>query len=165
MATVSQAGQDGHSIQHLLPSSWYGCYFEALAITLLLKLFVPTGSTQGIAIIENLMEHLAKVCKEDPLEYRLKNMNMKDNEVESLKKIMDQLRESSNYEERLRQVKEFNMNNRWKKRGINLLPMIYPQNYPPFRYNAQVAILHNGGSVLVSHGGIEMGQGINTKVL
>ena len=65
----------------------------------------------------------------------------------------------------MEKVKEFNRNNRWKKRGINLLPMIYPIEYPPFRYNVLVAILHDGGSIAVSHGGIEMGQGINTKVI
>ena len=65
----------------------------------------------------------------------------------------------------MEKVEEFNRNNRWKKRGINLLPMIYPIEYPPFRYNILIAILHDGGSIAVSHGGIEMGQGINTKVI
>jgi xanthine dehydrogenase/oxidase len=64
----------------------------------------------------------------------------------------------------LEQIKEFNSNNRWKKRGINLLPMVYPVESFPFRYNVLVAIHHEGGSVAVSHGGIECGQGINTKV-
>lgn len=43
--------------------------------------------------------------------------------------------------------------------------MVYPVDYAPFKYNVLVAILHNGGSVVVSHGGIECGQGVNTKVL
>lgn len=42
--------------------------------------------------------------------------------------------------------------------------MVYPVDYAPFRYNVLVAIHHDGGSVAVSHGGIECGQGINTKV-
>ena len=63
------------------------------------------------------------------------------------------------------QVNEFNRNNRWKKRGINFLPMIYPVEYPSFHYNVQVAVFHNDGSVAVSHGGIESGQGVNTKVV
>lgn len=62
------------------------------------------------------------------------------------------------------QVNEFNRNNRWKKRGINVLPMVYPMYYSSYRYNVLVAINHNDGSVSVSHGGIECGQGINTKV-
>ena len=62
------------------------------------------------------------------------------------------------------QVEEFNASNRWKKRGINLLPMVYPVEYFPFKYNVLVAIYHNDGTVAVSHGGTECGQGINTKV-
>lgn len=123
------------------------------------------GTTQGIAIIENLIEHLAKIRKEDPLEFRLKNLNISGNdEANSMRKIIDELRRSSNFDKRLGEIKEFNLNNRWKKRGINLLPMVYPVESFPFRYNVLVAIHHDGGSVSVSHGGIECGQGINTKV-
>ncbi len=44
--------------------------------------------------------------------------------------------------------------------------MVYPIDYGEysFRYSVLVAINHDGGSVAVSHGGIECGQGINTKV-
>lgn len=62
------------------------------------------------------------------------------------------------------QVQDFNRNNRWKKRGISLVPMVNTIDYAPIRYNVLVAIHHNGGSISVSHGGIECGQGINTKV-
>ena len=48
------------------------------------------------------MEHLARVRNEDPLEFRLKNMNpMYEG---SLKDIIDQLRRSSDYDKRARQV-------------------------------------------------------------
>ena len=50
------------------------------------------------------MEHLAKVLKEDPLEFRIKNMNTSDQNVLTLKQIIEELRKSSDYEDRLRQV-------------------------------------------------------------
>lgn len=53
--------------------------------------------------------------------------------------------------------------NRWRKRGISIVPMKYPIDYF-FGYPAYVAIYHMDGTVAVSHGGIECGQGINTKV-
>ena len=58
-------------------------------------------------MIENLMEHLAKVLKEDPLEFRIKNMNPSNDDVGSLKNIIEQLRRSSDYDDRLRQVMIF----------------------------------------------------------
>lgn len=41
--------------------------------------------------------------------------------------------------------------------------MLYPLFVLGY-YNSVVAIYQGDGSVAVSHGGIEMGQGINTKV-
>jgi len=121
------------------------------------------GTTQGIAVIENLIEHVAKACNQDPFVFRQKNF--KSESYPDLQKIINQVVISSDYHQRLEKVKEFNANNRWKKRGINLLPMVYPCDYPPFKYNVLVAIYQIDGSVVVSHGGIECGQGINTKLM
>lgn len=67
------------------------------------------------------------------------------------------------YQKRKQLCKDFNDNNRWRKRGIAVVPMAWPLIYygvmPAF-----VAIYHRDGSVVVTHGGIESGQGINTKV-
>lgn len=51
------------------------------------------------------MEHLAKIRKEDPLEFRLKNLNISGNdEANSMRKIIDELRRSSNFDKRLGEV-------------------------------------------------------------
>lgn len=45
-----------------------------------------------------------------------------------------------------------------------VIPVRYPIEYFATNLPASVAIYHMDGYVAVSHGGIEMGQGINTKV-
>jgi putative component of toxin-antitoxin plasmid stabilization module len=51
------------------------------------------------------MEHIAKARKEDPLEFRLKNLKSTNSEdIDPMRKIIDELRRTSNYDERLNQV-------------------------------------------------------------
>lgn len=57
---------------------------------------------------------------------------------------------------------KFNRLNRWRKRGIAFIQMKYPIEYIG-ALSAYVAIFHGDGTVIVSHGGVECGQGINTK--
>lgn len=46
-----------------------------------------------------------------------------------------------------------------------MIPLRYSLPYPKsFRYNTQVVIYAEDGTVALAHGGIEMGQGLNTKV-
>ncbi len=54
--------------------------------------------------------------------------------------------------------------NRWRKRGISLVPLKYGITWENSRFTAYVAIFRKDGTVSITHGGIEMGQGINTKV-
>ena len=57
--------------------------------------------------------------------------------------------------------------NRWKKRGLALTPTKYGIAFGAHFLNQGAALLHvyTDGSVLLSHGGIEMGQGLHTKMV
>ena len=69
------------------------------------------GSTQGHAIIENIMEHVAHELGEDPLEFRMKNMvgeKKSDGKPHPIREIIKRLKKTSNYEERKKGIEVFN---------------------------------------------------------
>lgn len=132
------------------------------------------GSVEAIATIENIIERVAHYLRKDPLEVRLVNMVppevprlMIPPHIKNTAKdiILPLLEQKSMYQQRKEEVEIFNKENHWKKRGISIVPLLYRINYPSsFRYGIQVNIYEHDGTVAISHGGIEMGQGINTKV-
>ncbi|CAL8110870.1 unnamed protein product [Orchesella dallaii] len=133
------------------------------------------GSAQGVAGIETVMEHIAYTLKKDPLEVRQVNFMKKGDPfvgVPGAKLPLDnllpgmiaELKVNGEYDSRKQFVEVFNQNNRWKKRGISIVPQRYPNYYPDLRFPTLISVYHVDGTVNVSHGGIEMGQGINTKV-
>jgi hypothetical protein len=65
------------------------------------------------------------------------------------------------------EVAAFNKEHRFRKRGLALLPTKFGIAFTAKFMNQGGALVHlyADGSVLVSHGGTEMGQGLNTKVL
>ncbi|KAJ6642124.1 Indole-3-acetaldehyde oxidase [Pseudolycoriella hygida] len=116
------------------------------------------GSTEGVAMIENIMEHISRVTGKDPLSVRLANIPAEH----KMRTILTDFIHDTDFYARKTEIDEFNLKNRWRKRGISIVPMDYHQ---PFfgMYPVSVTIYHDDGSVAISHGGIEMGQGINTK--
>lgn len=70
---------------------------------------------------------------------------------------------NQDFENRRNNVNTFNANNRWIKRGISLVPMKFLLEFYG-TLQIYIAVYHRDGAVAVSHGGIECGQGINTKI-
>ncbi|KAL3275092.1 hypothetical protein HHI36_019863 [Cryptolaemus montrouzieri] len=116
------------------------------------------GSAEALCFIESIMDHISYELNMDPLDVRMNNITKQ-------KKLIDylgDLKEWADIDERKRNIVNFNKENRWKKRGISMVPMAW--NYSPAGpITAVVSIYHIDGSVSISHGGIEIGQGINTK--
>ncbi|XP_065222148.1 xanthine dehydrogenase/oxidase-like [Planococcus citri] len=119
------------------------------------------GSTEVIALIECIMDHIARVIDVDPILVRLSNTNPEL--YSDIAPMIEDVKLSSDLINRRKSIEDFNKANRWKKRGISLVAMNYPHSvFMPF--HILISIYMYDGSVAVSHGGIEMGQGVNTKV-
>ena len=134
------------------------------------------GGPQGILCIEYIIDDIARRLGKDPLDVRKLNfygrtdrnvtpyqMVVEDNVVHEL---VDQLEASSRYRERRKQIDAFNARSRILKKGLALVPVKFGISFTATFLNQAGALLHvyTDGSVLINHGGTEMGQGLNTKV-
>ncbi|HEY3597118.1 MAG TPA: xanthine dehydrogenase molybdopterin binding subunit [Paraburkholderia sp.] len=134
------------------------------------------GGPQGALVMEVLMDSIARQLKRDPLDVRLANFyrigerdvtpygqRVEDN---ILAPLTDELLASSGYRARRAALAAFNANSPVLKRGIAFSPVKFGISFNVPFLNQAGALVHvyKDGSVLVNHGGTEMGQGLNTKV-
>ncbi|CAK3988386.1 Xanthine dehydrogenase [Lecanosticta acicola] len=132
------------------------------------------GGPQGLFIAESYIEEIAdhlgmeadklrEINMYQPGETTHFNQELKDWYVPLM---MKQVREESEYDQRKREVEAFNAKSKWKKRGIALVPTKFGISFTALFLNQAGALVHiyHDGSVLVAHGGTEMGQGLHTKM-
>jgi len=134
------------------------------------------GGPQGMMAIEAVMDNIARYLKLDPLPVRRANfygigernitpylMEVENNLVH---RIVDELELSSDYAARREAVDRFNAASPIIKRGIALTPVKFGISFTSIHYNQAGALVqvYTDGSVLLNHGGTEMGQGLFTKV-
>lgn len=134
------------------------------------------GGPQGMVAIEQIMDHIAREMKLDPLEVRKRNFYGKEQrnithyhqQVEDnlLVEITEQLENSSCYAARREEIRAFNTTSRFLKRGLALTPVKFGISFTSSFLNQAGALLliYTDGTVQLNHGGTEMGQGLNTKV-
>jgi xanthine dehydrogenase/oxidase len=132
------------------------------------------GGPQGMFIAESFIEEVADRLN-IPVE-RLREINFyKPNEEthfnQSLKDwhvplMYKNVQEESCYEARREVVTKYNKEHKWKKRGLALIPTKFGISFTALFLNQAGALVHiyHDGSVLVAHGGTEMGQGLHTKM-
>jgi len=134
------------------------------------------GGPQGIAVIENAIDCIARFLKKDAAAIRLKNFygitdrnkTHYEEEVENnrLFTIYEQLMHSSDYYARKNEINIFNSNNEFYKKGIALTPVKFGISFTTAFLNQAGALvnIYQDATVLVNHGGTEMGQGLHTKM-
>ncbi|EIE21740.1 molybdenum cofactor-binding domain-containing protein [Coccomyxa subellipsoidea C-169] len=79
----------------------------------------------------------------------------------TLPRIWKEIQESTDYRARQKDIAEFNKASAWRKRGMTITPCRFDCAPPPI--TAAVSIFFDGSVVLIP-GGLEMGQGLHTKV-
>ena len=79
---------------------------------------------------------------------------------------LDEVVKRCDYNNLKKQVEEFNAKNKLRKRGIYILPNKYGIGMSPMlAQNGCLVHIYLDGSVTISHGGVEMGQGLHTKMV
>ncbi|GFO29432.1 xanthine dehydrogenase/oxidase [Plakobranchus ocellatus] len=120
-----------------------------------------------------MMEHIARYLNKDELSVRQANLYVNGQktitqrtlEYCTLKDVVVKHIIDTKYALRKAQIELFNKSNRWKKRGIALMPNMFGISWKGAMYTTQLMVYHGDGSVAIAHGGIDMGQGINTKAI
>lgn len=108
------------------------------------------------------MERISYELNLDALDVRSENLDRVAHS--DLLELTETLKKNSQYEERKVQGDIFNKNNRWKKRGLRFSWLRWPSSgFQNFEIN--MSVYYDDGTVSITHGGIEMGQGVNTKAI
>lgn len=120
------------------------------------------GTLECIAMTESIMERISYELTLDPIQVRLANL---DPEVQKdMTELSETITKNSQYTERRSAVDKFNRDNRWKKRGLRVAFMKWVP-VGNFYLDINMSVYHDDGTVVLTHSGIEMGQGINTKAV
>ncbi len=135
------------------------------------------GGPQGAIAIEYVIDEIARNLGRDPLDIRRLNFYGKtdrnvtpygqaivDNVIHEL---VAELEQTSEYRARRAAIEDFNRASPVLKKGLALTPVKFGIAFNVTHLNQAGALVHVyvDGSILVNHGGTEMGQGINTKVM
>ncbi|KAL8055486.1 hypothetical protein ABFS82_04G058300 [Erythranthe guttata] len=132
------------------------------------------GGPQGMLIAENWIQRIAVEVKKSPEEIREMNFQREGSvlhygqriENVTLNRLWDELKTSCDFSAAREEVDQFNLCNRWKKRGIAIIPTKFGISFTAKFMNQAGALVqvYTDGTVLVTHGGVEMGQGLHTKM-
>lgn len=134
------------------------------------------GGPQGVVTIENAIEEIAAYLKTDAALIRRKNLfGIEERnttpygqilENNTLHKIIDELELTSDYKARVEDIENFNEESKTHLRGISMTPVKFGISFTNKFLNQANALvnIYMDGTVQVSTGATEMGQGVNTNI-
>ncbi|XP_058982542.1 xanthine dehydrogenase [Musca domestica] len=133
------------------------------------------GGPQGMFAAEHIIRDVARILNKDVLDVMRINFYKPGDRTHynqlledfPVLRCFDDCLKQSNYVQKKREIEEFNRKNRYRKRGIAVVPTKYGVAFGVKFLNQAGALIniYTDGSVLLSHGGVEIGQGIHTKMI
>lgn len=137
--------------------------------------FRSMGLIQGVIVLEDAIAaaaHSLGMLAEDLRELNLYNSG--DETVVGtvlencyMPQVWRYLRKTAEFDARAERVKAFNAANRWRKRGIAMIPVQYGAGYNAAfleQAGALVEVFAGDASILIHQGGVEIGQGLAIKI-
>jgi xanthine dehydrogenase large subunit len=134
------------------------------------------GGPQGMLVVEDILGRTAPLLGIDAHELRRRNLYTEGRSTpygqpvrhaERLTLAWEEVLRSGDHDRRRAEVDAFNAEHRHRKRGLAVTPVKFGISFNLTAFNQAGALVHvyKDGSVLVNHGGTEMGQGLHTKML
>ena len=134
------------------------------------------GGPQGMLVIEDVLGRCAPLLGMEPAELRRRNFYAEGQSThygqpvrhpDRLRAAWDQVLRDGEVARRSADVAAFNRSQPHTKRGLAVTPVKFGISFNFTAFNQAGALVHvyTDGSVLVTHGGTEMGQGLHTKML
>ena len=132
------------------------------------------GGPQGMLAAEEMIDAIARDLAIDPIELRRRNLLVPGDathygqriEHMALPRIFDALLDGAGYASRRAEIDAANDGPGFIRRGLGFAPVMFGISFTATAYNQAGALVHlyTDGSVLLNHGGTEMGQGLYRKV-
>src|SRR5690606_11841244 len=141
--------------------------------------FRGLGGPQRAIVTDQILDSIAGRPGRDPPDVRRTNFYARDAAAgrnvtpygqvvtdNVIHELVAELEQTSDYRARREAIAAFNAKSAVLKRGLSLAPVKFGISFNLAHLNQAGALVHvyADGSVLVNHGGTEMGQGLNTKV-
>ena len=134
------------------------------------------GGPQGMLVVEDILGRCAPLLGIDPVDLRRRNFYVDGQATpygqvvrhpERLAAAWEQVLASGDVVRRRAEVAAFNAAHHHRKRGLAVTPVKFGISFNFTAFNQAGALVHvyKDGSVLINHGGTEMGQGLHTKML
>ncbi len=132
------------------------------------------GGPQGMFVIESAIAHAAEKLGVAADEIQRKSLLKTNDEfpygqlaVSDAVESWSQADNKFNFNQLKQNAEEFNRNSKYFKKGVAIQPICFGISFTKTLMNQARSLVHvyTDGSVAVSTGAVEMGQGVNTKIL